>query len=202
MIKFEYTEVVGVDHAIRGARNAMNSWDRIDSYWTPEHQYVIGENDLTLLKKLVKSGTDHGKFMRQIVVYVDITAPRYWLTEADTYRMGVEKNSCSTMHTIHKRPLNEDDFSAEDSCCDHYFKRTLDLLNRAREKFIETKDKKYWRTMIKMLPQSFNQRRTYMISYQALRNMYHARKNHKLTEWHDFCAWVESLPYSELITDV
>ena len=156
---------------------------------------------MALLKKLVKAGTDHAKFMRFIIVYVDITAPFYWLKEMDTYRMGVEKNSCSTMHTIHKKPLTEADFSIENSCCDHHFKRTLDLLNRARERFNETRDKKYWHTLIKILPQSFNQRRTYMISYQALRNMYHARKNHKLTEWHDFCAWVESLPYSELITD-
>lgn len=211
MITFEHTEVVGLDHAIRGARNPMDSWDRIDSYWThiedPEtHQtakfeYFVGEKDLALLKKLVKAGTDHAKFMRFIIVYVDITAPRYWLTEMDTYRMGVEKNSCSTMHTIHKRPLTEKDFSTEDSCGEHYFKRMLDMLNRCRELFLETKAMRYWRTLIKLLPQSFNQRRTYMISYQALRNMYHARKNHKLTEWHDFCAWVETLPYSELITD-
>lgn len=211
MIKFEHTEVMGFDHAIRGARNPMDSWDRSDSLWgyieaadtheMVKYEYIIGEQDLKLLKKLVAAGTDHAKFMRFINVYVDITAPLYWLKEMDTYRMGVEKNSCSTMHTIHKKELTVDNFS-HDRCESTYALRFLvNYINRLRDRYLETKDKRYWYTIIQNLPSSFNQRRTYMISYQALHNMYHARKNHKLDEWRDFCAWIETLPYSELITD-
>lgn len=222
MIKIEHTDVYGFDHAIRGARNPMNSWDKSDSYWThiedPEtletakYQYFVGENDEKLLRSLAYAGPDHGKYLRFIQVYCDITAPLYWLKEMDTYRMGVEKNSCSTMHKIHAKEFELEDFSIEhlygddDGEEDGYtyevdvFTMIVDMLNRLRTMFLATKLKRFWYRMIQFLPSSYNQRRTYMISYAALRNMYHARKHHKLDEWREFCRWVESLPYSHLIT--
>ena len=157
---------------------------------------------MNLLKKLALAGSDEGKFMRMIVCYVDIVSPLYHLKELDTYRIGVEKNSCSTMHTIHKKPFVPDDFSHEDNLSASHFSSTIDLLNRLRDNFNETKDKAYWRSLIQTLPSSYNQRRTYMFSYAALRNIYHARRNHKLEEWREFCRWIETLPYSELITNV
>ena len=215
MVKIEMTEVVGWQAAIRGARNPMNSWDKADSEYYPSvigQPPKIGPNDLKLLRSLANAGPDHGKYLRMIQVYCDITGPLYWYKELDTYRMGVEKNSCSTMHKIHAKEFVLDDFSIEhlygddDGEEDGYtaevdvFSIVVDTLNRLRNLFLRTKIKRFWYRMIQLLPSSYNQRRTYMFSYAALRSIYHARKNHKLDEWREFCRWVESLPYSELIT--
>ena len=217
-IKIENTEVVGWNAALRGMRNPYNSWDKADSYWThiedPEtletapYQFFVGEADKDLALRLVKAGTDHSKFMRMIVVYADITAPRYWWIEADTYKVGTVANSCSTMHKIHSKEFSLDDFSHEHLFDDNEqmeafkssLKRTVADLNTAREQYIRTNDKDYWRQMIQLLPQSYNQRRTVMLNYAVLRNMYHARRDHKLDEWRDFCKWIETLPHSDLIT--
>ena len=217
MIKIEHTDTYGFDHAIRGARNPMNSWAKSDSYWEYRDdveyedgeqyvnrirmEYVIGPNDMKLLKNLATAGPDHGKALRMMVCYADVTGPLYWLKEVDTYRMGVEKNSCSTMHKIHSKEFSLDDFSHEHNLFTGVLKSVIEALNNARDNFLVTAEKIWWYTMIQLLPSSYNQRRTYMFSYAALRTMYHARKNHKLQEWHDFCAWIETLPYSELITD-
>jgi len=205
MVKIELTEVVGWAAAIRGARNPMNSWNQSDtSYGTGEPVTEIGPRDLKLLQKLANAGPDHGKYLRFIQVYCDITGPLYWYKELDTYRMGVEKNSCSTMHKIHAKNFTMDDFSHNhmNEKSGYILDIILDYLNAARDAFIATKDKMYWWQLIQLLPSSYNQRRTYMFSYAALRNIYHARKNHKLDEWHEFCRWIESLPYaSELITN-
>ena len=253
MIKIENTEVVGWEHAIRGMRNPMNSWDKSDSEFVRDPDYgcsgncpcedinghcdccFIGSNDLDLMKRLRNAGTDHRKFMRMITVYVDITAPLYWWKEFKTYRAGrrfgddepdiidagyfecdIETNSCSTMHKIHDKEFTIDDFSHE-----HLFDRygdpsmnlnygykypkavmqdLIDILNNYRFWYNETKDKKYWWQMIQLLPSSYNQKRTVMLNYEVLANIYKSRKNHKLDEWKDFCKWIESLPYSELIT--
>lgn len=236
MLKVEYTSVVGWEHAIRGMRNPMNSWDKSDSIFgcsknfnkdclnTNEYllcencsRCFIGDNDYDLMKRLVKAGTDHAKFMRMITVYVDITAPLYWLKEFDTYKVGTVANSCSTMHKIHAKEFTLDDFSHEhlidnfSECNGIVFEDgintpkgilllIIDTLNTYRHWFLETKDKKYWWQMIQLLPSSYNQKRTVQLNYAVLRNMYHARVTHKLDEWHTFCEWVESLPYSELIT--
>ena len=217
MLKIEHTEVHGFEPAIRGMRNPMNSWDKSDSYWThiedsetlqtANFEYFIGENDLKLGKTLAEAGTDHGKWLRFVQCYCDITAPLYWHKEMDTYRAGVEKNSCSTMHKIHAKEFTLDDFSHE-LLTDHDEQfSNVDMLwhiikglNKDRAKYLETKDRVYWDQLIQMLPSSYNQRRTYMFSYAALKNIYHARKNHKLAEWHVFCDWVRTLPYSEMIT--
>lgn len=200
MLKIEHTEVVGWEAAIRGARNPMNSWDQSDtSYGTGELFSGIGPRDLRLLRNLANAGPDHGKYLRMIVVYCDITAPFYWYKEMDTYRMGVEKNSCSTMHKIHAKKFEATDFSLEHLSMLglNMLKILTDQLEANRLKFVETKDKRYWWQIIQLLPSSYNQRRTYMFSYAALRNIYHARKNHKLDEWRRFCEWVESLPYAK-----
>ena len=220
MIKIENVSVYGWEAAIRGMRNPRNSWDKSDSaacyntsceeclaekgcdFFT-EDEFVAGENDLTLMKQLVKAGTDHRKFMRFITVTCDITAPLYWWKEADTYKVGTVSNSCSTMHTLPKKEFTLDDFSHEHlyngedkgTAFLKDFEYTLAALNAARNLYLQTKDKKYWWQMIQLLPSSYNQRRTLMLNYEVLRNMYHARKNHKLDEWRDFCGWVESLPY-------
>ena len=201
MIVIENLDVHGVARAIYSARNAMNSWDKSDSRFETD---TMGENDLKLAKQLVKAGTDHSKFMRMITVTCDITAPIYFNKEIDTYKVGTVRNSCSTMHTIHKKEFEASDFSFEktppDVCSINYF---LGRLNYARDKYLETNDKDYWYAIIQMLPESYNQRYTWQANYAVLRNIYHARKNHKLDEWVDFCRWVEeSLPYSELITEV
>ena len=222
MIKIEHTEVVGFEHAIRGMRNPLNSWDKSDSEWYWDgikYDCSIGHNDLDLMKRLVKAGTDHHKFMRMITVYVDVTAPMYWWKEFDTYKVGTVRNSCSTMHKIMDKEFTLDDFSHEHlDCKDIIDCDTLgytdeatitnitlmdlivEVLNFNREKYLETKDKTYWWQIIQLLPSSYNQRATVQLNYAVLRNMYHSRKNHRLDEWHDFCRWVESLPYSELIT--
>lgn len=201
MIKIENTETVGWIHAIRGARNPMNSWNQSDtSYGTGESGTPeIGPRDLDLLKRLANAGPDHGKYLRMIVVYCDITGPLYWYKELDTYRFGVEKNSCSTMHKIHAQPFSMADFSHDklNLLGVNMLKVLVDQLEANRLAYLENKDKRSWWQLIQLLPSSYNQRRTYMFSYAALRNIYHARKNHKLTEWHDFCRWVESLPYAK-----
>ena len=206
MIKIENVEVMGWEAAIRGMRNPMNSWDKSDShYWESSNRFEVGPNDLDLMKRLRSAGTDHGKFMRMITVYLDITAPLYWWKEADTYKVGTVANSCSTMHKIHAKEFTLDDFShehLENSWLVH-LKETIKLLNEARDAYnwCNTDAKKeWWWQMIQLLPSSYNQRRTVMLNYEVLANMYKSRKNHKLDEWVEFCKWIETLPYSELIT--
>ena len=202
MIKIEKTDVFGWESAIRGMRNPMNSWDKSDSY-KAAGMFFIGENDFALMKKLVKAGSDHSKFMRMINVTCDITAPLYWWKEYDTYKVGTVANSCSTMHKIHAKEFVWEDFSTEHMLVDSrgHMVCVIDLLNWYRQKFIETTDKEYWWQMIQLLPTSYNQKRTVQLNYAVLRNMYFSRRNHKLDEWRNFCEWVETLPYSELITD-
>lgn len=219
MLKIENVEVLGWEHAIRGMRNPKNSWAKSDS--GPECPYgkekccgecqqnfCIGHNDKQLMMALRNAGTDHRKFMRMIVVYLDITAPLYWWKEFDTYKVGTVANSCSTMHKIADKRFEREDFSIEhlENCDEQHWMVCMDnvisSLNVAREKYLETKDKKYWWKMIQLLPSSYNQRRTVMLNYEVLANMYKSRRNHKLDEWHTFCDWVEELPYSELITGV
>ena len=222
MIKLENTEVIGWEHAIRGMRNPMNSWDKSDSNFNQYRNGPImnskgmyfGENDRSLMMKLRNSGTDHRKFMRMITVYVDITAPLYWWKEFDTYKVGTVANSCSTMHKIHEKEFYEEDFSFErlESGYEEYkgddamhtaycsMQNTISALNRLRYMYNITKNKKYWDAMIQLLPTSYNQKRTVMLNYEVLANIYKSRKNHKLDEWHTFCDWIESLEYSELIT--
>lgn len=210
MIKFENTDVYGFETAIRGMRNPLNSWAKSDSAkpdWCnldgSKPPYQIGERDMELMTKLVKAGDEHAKFMRMITVTVDITAPLYWWKEFDTYKVGTVANSCSTMHTIHKKPFVIEDFSCDHGEIDDIVISTLRviaMLNDAREKYLATKTKAYWEFMIKLLPSSYNQRRTVQLNYAVLRNIYRQRQGHKLTEWHEFCHWVEGLPYSDLIT--
>ena len=203
MIKIENIDISGWKAAIRGMRNPMNSWDKSDSRFTDMGLVIdIGLEDARLMKQLVQAGTDHSKFMRMINVTVDVTAPLYWWKEADTYKVGTVRNSCSTMHKISSKEFELDDFSHEHLLNENaiYFGKTLERLNNARKKYLETKDKTYWWQMIQLLPSSYNQRATLQLNYAVLRNIYHSRKNHKLDEWHDFCDWIESLPYAELIT--
>ena len=235
MLKIENWEVLGWEHAIRGMRNPMNSWEKSDSIFIEDGEYrdicgnsgpsdiqfsvpEIGENDYSLMKNLRNAGTDHRKFMRMITVYLDITAPLYWWKEFDTYKVGTVANSCSTMHKIHAKEFEESDFSVE-----HLFDAesegiefpiiygkehspiwslhvTIGMLNFYREKYLKTKDKKYWWQMIQLLPSSYNQKRTVMLNYEVLANIYKSRRHHRLDEWHTFCDWIEELPYSELIT--
>ena len=209
MIKITNAEVFGWDAAIRGMRNPMNSWDKSDSkHWHETivghevERRVVGNADLTLMKKLAKAGSDHAKFMRMINVTMDVTAPLYWWSEYDTYKVGTVANSCSKMHKIANREFTLGDFSTEhlDDVSLDTFNYIIAQLEYDRRLYIKTKDKKYWWDMIQLLPSSYNQKRTVQLNYAVLRNMYHARRNHKLDEWHDFCSWVESLPYAELIT--
>ena len=249
MIKLENTEVVGWEHAIRGMRNPLNSWDKSDSEFIRDPDYgcsgncpcedidghcdccFIGANDLDLMKRLRNAGTDHRKFMRMITVYVDITAPLYWWKEFDTYKVGTVANSCSTMHKIAAKEFTIEDFSHEhlddiwgyepevrdmaptiefethtDKITnyvlgpDNILNLTIKMLNRCRDLYLKTKEKTYWWQMIQLLPSSYNQKRTVMLNYEVLSNIYKSRKNHKLDEWKDFCKWIEGLPYSKLIT--
>ena len=221
MIKFENTDVVGWEHAIRGMRNPKNSWEKSDSIFT-QHTLedwshntvktfdVLGPNDLDLMTRLRNSGTDHRKFMRMIVVYVDILAPLYWWKEFDTYKVGTVANSCSTMHKIHEKEFTMEDFSCENLLKNavvyngyvstSVLECVIGALNEFRNLYLETKNKKYWWQMIQLLPSSYNQRRTVMMNYEVLANIYKSRKNHKLDEWRSLCKWIETLPYSELIT--
>ena len=246
MIKLENYEVTGWEHAIRGMRNPMNSWEKSDSKtinavlkseevvagvneyrYEPCEPYVsVGPNDMELMMKLRNAGTDHRKFMRMITVYVDITAPLYWWKEFDTYKVGTVANSCSTMHKIHEKEFTLEDFSCEHlmhifddmsdvplingvcgDCSDCTYTPsgiltcwTIPMLNKCRERFLETKNKKYWWQMIQLLPSSYNQKRTVMLNYEVLTNIYKSRKEHKLDEWRELCKWIEELPYSEIIT--
>ena len=208
MIKIEITDVSGWESAIRGMRNPMNSWDKSDSGWefvedpsiinpNDSVQWVIGENDLALMKRLSKAGSDHSKFLRMINVTCDITAPLYWWKEYDTYKVGTVANSCSTMHKIHAKEFELADFSWE-----HLNERSIkvletviDELNYNRNAFIETKDKSYWHQMIQLLSTSYQQKRTVQLNYAVLKNIYFARRNHKLDEWHTLCDWIMKLPY-------
>lgn len=243
MIKITDTEVVGWEHAIRGMRNPMNSWEKSDSYFDYERHntddlevdyqldeaFYLGVNDQNLMKRLCNAGTDHRKFMRMIVVYCDILAPLYWWKEFDTYKIATVANSCSTMHKIHAKEFDISDFSFEKlinnwydlDYCDcvivskpdengqgpaYYFDPSallevvIDMLNKARSLYLQTKDKTYWWQMIQLLPTSYNQKRTVMLNYEVLANIYKSRKGHKLDEWNEFCDWIRELPYSELIT--
>ena len=245
MIKFEKTETYGLEAAIRGMYNPMNSWAKSDSGFCsthgPEHcadcvyisnchadevdidtKYIIGPNDLDLMKRLCNAGTDHRKFMRMITVYVDITAPLYWWKEFDTYKVGTVANSCSTMHKIYEKEFTLEDFSAEhlfdrdanyedtfdlfnsdgvnSVCCPTEFMKIIcGILNFYRVRYLETKEKKYWWQIIQLLPSSYNQKRTVMLNYEVLANIYKSRKKHKLDEWRELCQWIEDLPYSEII---
>ena len=199
MIKIERTEVMNFENAIRGARNPMNSWDRMDSYYDNEGNFILGENDLSLAKKLANAGSDHRKFMRMIFVSVDVTAPLYWWKEFDTYKVGTVANSCSTMHKIHSKELTVEDFSFEklNKTSLDKMQDLLKYIETIRQEYLETKDKDLWYNLIQLLPSSFNQMRTITMNYENLRNMYFARKSHKLDEWHVYCDWIKSLPYSK-----
>lgn len=200
MIKIENTHVDNIVRAVYSARNAMNSWNKSDSDLNTD---ILGKNDLELAKKLSKAGNDHAKFLRMINVTCDITAPLYWYKEYDTYKVGTTANSCSTMHKIQAKEFTLDDFSHEHLIIDEdtstnyigVLDFVIDSLNRARIKYLETKNKDYWWQMIQLLPSSYNQRRTVQLNYQVLKSMYFARKDHKLDEWHTFCDWIETLPY-------
>lgn len=216
MIKIENVEVYGWEAAIRGMRNPMNSWDKSDSGIKPVRkppcndiklEYTVGENDLALMRKLAAAGSDHRKFMRMITVTLDITAPMFWWSEFDTYKVSTVRNSCSKMHTIHIKPFEYDDFSHEG--CDmvawaaEAMRDVIKVCEKLRQEFNATQNKKYWRALIELLPESYNMRATVQLNYEVLRNMYGGRHTHKLFEWsaeHSFCRWIESLPYSELIT--
>ena len=202
MIQLERTSVMNLENAIRGARNPMNSWARGDSHYDEQGNYILGPNDLSLAKRLRLAGPDHRKYIRQIFVSVDITAPLYWWKEYDTYKIRTVANSTSTMHEIHSKEFALDDFSHDHLTEEglHSLKRTVEDLERIRLKFIEEKKKEDWYTLIQLLPSSYNQMRTCSMNYENLINMYFGRKSHKLMEWHSFCDWIESLPYaSDLI---
>ena len=237
MIQFEHTEVMGWEHAIRGMRNPMNSWAQSDSklnYCSSDcamwekcqvgsecpimswgdmepNYFALGKQDLDLMTRLRNAGTDHRKFMRMLVVYVDITAPLYWWKEFDTYKVGTVANSCSTMHKIHAKEFTLDDFSMEHLIAfapvpgmvvspAQMLDGIVKALNGCRTMYLATQNKEWWWQMIQLLPTSYNQKRTVMLNYEVLANIYKSRKNHKLDEWRDLCFWIESLPYSELIT--
>lgn len=216
MIKIENSEVLGWEHAIRGMRNPMNSWGKSDSFYGRDPmkaifypfapiKYLIGQNDLDLMLRLAKAGSVDGKFRRMIAVYVDITAPLYWWKEFDTYKVGTVANSCSTMHKIHAK-----EFTLEDFSCEHLDTRTASSLsvleavivelNHWRNSYLLSKSKDDWWQMIQLLPTSYNQKRTVMLNYEVLANIYQHRRNHKLDEWRELCRWIEGLPYSEIIT--
>lgn len=244
MLKISNFEVMGWEHAIRGMRNPMNSWEKSDSVFydsdgdeynilgdlapsggqfNEELDFDIGPNDLSLMKRLRNAGTDHRKFMRMIAVYLDIIAPLYWWKEFDTYKVGTVANSCSTMHKIAEKDFTLEDFSTDQLCYNAFdisgiidvfgdgdgkemmapiriIEMTIEMLNAMRKQYLETKDKRYWWQMIQLLPSSYNQKRTIMLNYEVLANIYKSRRNHKLDEWYTFCNWIEALPYSELIT--
>lgn len=197
MIQIENISVMNIENAIRGARNPLDSWNQSDSY-NENGKYIIGEKDKKLAHKLILAGNDHAKFLRQIFISMDITAPLYWWKEMDTYKVSTTANSCSTMHTIHKKPFTKEMFSI-DNQDDVFVEMTINHLEDLRQKYLATKDKKYWRHLIQLLPSSFNQMRTWTGSFQNVRNMYFSRNSHKLIEWQMFCNILETLPYSDLI---
>ena len=239
MIKIKNVEVMGWEHAIRGMRNPMNSWEKSDSgickggddgigcrncsnydscEHTYDHSWQLGKADHDLMMRLAAGGSTHAKYRRMIIVYADITAPLYWWKEFDTYKVGTVANSCSTMHKIAEKEFTLEDFSHEhlinsplvesvpgrpellNMQAISMLEVTIGVLNAARFNYLQTQDKKYWWQMIQLLPSSYNQRRTVMLNYEVLANIYKSRRNHKLDEWHTFCDWIEGLPYSELIT--
>ena len=197
MIKLEKTAVMNLENAMRGARNPLNSWARSDSYYDENGSYVLGPNDLDLAKRLCHAGSDHRKFIRMIFVSVDVTAPLYWWKEYDTYKVATVANSTSTMHKIHSKPFTLADFSTDHMNASGLMtmQKVIDELERLRRHYLETKDKSDWYTMIQLLPTSYNQMRTCTLNYETLFNIYFARRNHKLAEWHTYCDWILSLPY-------
>ena len=210
MIFVDTPEVWGFEHAIRGMRNPLNSWSRSDSYEECADafencgdcrigEFVVGKDDLALMKQLCNAGNEHRKFMRQIFVSMDIIAPLYWWKEFDTYKIGTVSNSCSTMHTLHKRDIDMDDFSFENlgAAQEHIMKCLIEEMNVLRREYVDTGDKRYWRMMIQMLPNSYNQRRTITMNYENVLTMINQRKNHRLSEWRDFCKVLSGLPYVE-----
>lgn len=205
MIKIERDAVMNFENAIRGARNPMNSWNRMDSYYDENGIFVMGPNDLCLAQRLACAGSDHRKFIRQIFVSVDLTAPMYWWKEYDTYKVATVANSTSTMHKIASKPFELNDFSHDhmnESALDS-LKSVIEVLESLRLTYIETKDKTVWYSMIQLLPSSYNQMRTCTLNYETLMNIYYARRNHKLDEWHTLCDWIKTLPYAkELILAV
>ena len=201
MIQIERTSVMNFENAMRGARNPLNSWNRMDSHTEPDGAFVFGENDLGLAKRLCAAGSDHRKFIRQIFVSVDLTAPLYWWKEFDTYKVGTTANSTSTMHKIHAKPFSAADFSCERMLPEarESLEGTIAALEALRLRYLETKDKAVWYSIIQLLPSSYNQMRTCTMTYENLVSMYFARRHHKLDEWHDYCAWIESLPYNKAL---
>ena len=200
MLKIERDAVMNLDGAIRGARNPMNSWAKSDSYYDENGKFVLGPVDIDFGHRLAVSGSDHRKFLRQVFVTVDITAPLYWWKEFDTYKVGTVANSCSTMHKIHAKAFERDDFSHDrlDEGGLALLDAIVDYLECERQKFIENKeDRQPWHNMIQMLPSSFNQMRTVTLNYENLISMYYARRNHKLAEWHTLCDWIAALPYAK-----
>ena len=200
MIKLERTQVMNLENALRGARNPMNSWNRTDSSYDENGDYLLGPNDLDLAVRLAKAGSDHRKYLRMIFVSVEITAPLYWWKEFDTYKVGTVANSCSTMHKIHAAPFTREDFSHDrmDAGALALLDTVIAYLEGERQKFLADKtDKQAWHNMIQTLPSSYNQMRTVTLNYEVLTNMYYARRNHKLAEWHTLCEWIESLPYAK-----
>lgn len=205
MIQLERTSVMNLENAIRGARNPMNSWGRMDSGYDEDGQFVLGPNDLDLARRLRKAGSDHRKFLRQVFVSVDVTAPLYWWKEYDTYKVATVANSTSTMHKIASKPFTLDDFSHErmNTQAQEALAHTVSVLEDLRKDYLETKDKETWYSMIQLLPSSYHQMRTCTLNYETLMNIYYARRNHKLDEWHTVCDWIASLPYAkELILAV
>ena len=199
MIRITNISVMNFENAMRGARNPMNSWARMDSYYDDEGNFVLGDNDLSLASRLAKAGSDHRKFVRQIIVSLDISAPFYWWKEFDTYKVGTVANSCSTMHKIQAKEFTREDFSCEKMSEEGLavLDSVIAFMERERLAFIETKDKAHWHNMIQMLPTSYNQLRTVTLNYEVLINIYKARRYHKLDEWKIFCAEIEKLPYAK-----
>ena len=199
MIKLERTSVMNLENAMRGARNPMNSWGRIDSFCGEDGSYVLGPNDLDLAKRLRRAGSDHRKFIRQIFVSVDITAPLYWWKEYDTYKVATVANSTSTMHKIHSKPFQMEDFSHDHMTPDTLacMQTVVDKLEEIRLRYLDGKSKADWYDMIQLLPSSYNQMRTCTMNYETLVNIFYARRGHKLEEWHTFCHWIEELPYAK-----
>lgn len=199
MIAIERSSVMNLENAMRGARNPLNSWPRMDSYYNDNGEYVLGEHDLSLAQRLCQAGSDHRKFIRQILVSVDITAPLYWWKEFDTYKVATVANSTSTMHTIHKKSFEQADFSTDQMtlATQEQMKLVIAHLEVLRQQFVQTKDKTYWYDIIQLLPASYNQMRTCTLNYEVLVNMYQSRKGHKLREWQVFCTWIASLPYAD-----
>lgn len=201
MLKVDHISVMNLENAMRGARNPLNSWARSDSYYNEAGEYVLGENDLSLAGRLCRAGSDHRKFIRQILVSMDITAPMYWWKEFDTYKVGTVANSTSTMHKIHAKPFSLEDFSTDHMTPEvlAQFRTWVDYLEQVRLRYMEDKDKAYWYDLIQLLPSSYDQKRTVTLNYEVLANIYFARRSHKLDEWHTFCDMIASLPYAREI---